>query len=70
LINDYAKIFDAWAQRDIQSMLMRDRNHPSVIMWCIGNEIIERTKPEAVETTKLLAGCVKAIDNTRPELLP
>ena len=64
--HDYAKIFNEWAQRDIQSMVMRDRNHPSIIMWSIGNEIIERTKPEAVETTKLLSGYVKAIDTSRP----
>ncbi len=63
---DYASIFDQWAKMDIQSMVQRDRNHPSVIIWSIGNEIIERTKPEAVETAKLLSGYVKEMDKTRP----
>ncbi|WP_243349173.1 sugar-binding domain-containing protein [Parabacteroides sp. FAFU027] len=64
--HDYSKVFDAWSQRDIESMVLRDRNHPSVIMWSIGNEIIERKKPEAVETAKRLAGYVRHIDPTRP----
>ncbi|HMQ59054.1 MAG TPA: glycoside hydrolase family 2 TIM barrel-domain containing protein [Flavilitoribacter sp.] len=63
---DYARIFDEWWQRDIESMVLRDRNHPSVFMWSIGNEIYERKKPEAVETAKMLAGAVRAIDPTRP----
>jgi len=64
--HDYATVFDAWSQRDIESMVLRDRNHPSIIMWSIGNEIIERKKPEAVETAKRLAGYVRHIDPTRP----
>jgi len=63
---DYAIIFDAWYQRDIEAMVLRDRNHPSIIMWSIGNEIMERKKPEAVETAKMLANCVYKNDPSRP----
>lgn len=63
---DYASIFNDWWQRDLESMVLRDRNHPSVIMWSIGNEIIERVEPQAVETAKMLAGCIRKMDPTRP----
>lgn len=63
---DYATYFNDWWQRDLEAMLLRDRNHPAIIMWSIGNEIIERKKPEAVETAKMLAARVRMIDSTRP----
>lgn len=63
---DYASYFDDWAQRDIDAMVKRDRNHPAVIMWSTGNEIIERKKTEAIETARKLSSYVKKNDTTRP----
>lgn len=66
ITHDYSTLFDQWWKTDVQVMVKRDKNHPSIIMWSIGNEIIERTKPEAVETARKLAAAVKEIDSTRP----
>jgi beta-galactosidase len=63
---DYAIYFNQWWKRDLDAMVLRDRNHPAVFMWSIGNEIVERGDPEAVETAKMLANAVKITDPTRP----
>ena len=42
-VYDYARFFDEWHVRDVQDFVRRDRNHPSVVMWSIGNEIIEQS---------------------------
>ncbi|MBN2012116.1 DUF4982 domain-containing protein [candidate division KSB1 bacterium] len=63
---DYARYFDDWWRRDLESMVMRDRNHPSIIIWSVGNEIIERKQSEAVETAKMLIDCIHNLDATRP----
>ncbi len=65
---DYHLDFDEWHKRDLEAMVMRDRNHPSVFIWSIGNEVMEQWQRdgsgEAIATE--LAGIVRALDDTRP----
>lgn len=64
--HDYSVLFDQWWQRDIESMVLRDRNHPSIFCWSIGNEVIERKKLEVVTTARKLADHVHKFDPSRP----
>lgn len=64
--NGYNKLFDKWAKKDLEAMIRRDRNHPCVVMWSIGNEVPEQTVPEGRKTAKFLAETARAMDPTRP----
>ncbi len=64
---DYHVVFDDWWQRDIESMVLRDRNHPSVIIWSIGNEVLERDgRSDGAKIAQNLANHIRKLDNTRP----
>jgi beta-galactosidase len=62
----YHDHFDRWAIQDTLSMVRRDRNHPSIVIWSVGNEIPEQTLPEGVEILKVLVDLVHREDPTRP----
>ena len=51
--NDYARFFDEWHERDLSDLILRDRNHPSIIMWSIGNEVLEQWSSAEADTLTL-----------------
>ena len=63
---DYHLLFDSCYQQDIAAMVMRDRNHPSVICWSIGNEVIERKDIRVITTARNLKKAILQHDATRP----
>ncbi len=64
--NGYAQYFLEHAARDAEEILCRDRNHPSVIMWSIGNEIREQWEPDGWRHAKMLSEVCHRTDPTRP----
>lgn len=63
---DYSQNWDEWHRRDLQDLILRDRNHPSVFLWSIGNEILEQWDSTGIAIAQELAAIVKDLDNTRP----
>jgi beta-galactosidase len=64
--NGYSKYYDEWSERDLRDMVHRDRNHPSIILWSIGNEIPEQKQADGWKEAKRLVGFFHEEDPTRP----
>ena len=67
----YEQFFDECWQQDIRDMVVRDRNHPSIVLWSIGNELAEATRKDnvGVERATLLRDFVHELEPTRPTML-
>ena len=64
--NGYHNYFDRWHEQDLRDMIKRDRNHPSVIMWSIGNEILEQGRKDGWKVAKRLNDICHDEDDSRP----
>ena len=64
--NGYARFFREWADRDITNLVKANRNHPSIVMWSIGNEIPEQGSEEGRIIATRLQGLCHSLDPTRP----
>lgn len=67
---DYSQDFSRWHVQDLEDQVRRDRNHPSVFIWSIGNEIREQFDSTGSAIAKELVGIVKGLDSTRPVTSP
>lgn len=64
--NGYHRFFKEWAERDMVNMLLQYRNHPSVVMWSIGNEVPTQCSPEGYKVASFLQDICHREDPTRP----
>ncbi|WP_066195795.1 glycoside hydrolase family 2 TIM barrel-domain containing protein [Gracilibacillus timonensis] len=62
----YGKIFENWWKTDLDAMILRDRNHPSIIMWSVGNEVEDQGSQKTVDTLKMLVNYVHEKEPSRP----
>ena len=64
--NGYARFFEEWSEKDLENLLRANRNHPSIIMWSIGNEIPEQGSEKGREISQRLQDICHRLDPTRP----
>ena len=64
--NGYARFFNEWSDRDMENLVLRSRNHPSIVMWSIGNEIPEQWNEEGREISRRLQDICHRLDPSRP----
>jgi beta-galactosidase len=64
--NGYSRIFDEWHERDVTEFVVRDRNHPSVVLWSCGNEIPDQLSEHGLEILRELLAIFHREDPTRP----
>lgn len=64
--NAYNRFFKEWAERDLTNLYLNHRNHPSIVMWSIGNEIPDQVTQDGVETCRRLVNLMHRLDPTRP----
>jgi len=64
--NGYNRYFKDWAEKDMMNVLHHYRNNPSVVMWCIGNEVEEQSHKEGAKTARFLQDICHREDPTRP----
>lgn len=68
--NDYGKLWPDWHEKDLRAEIVRDRNHPSVILWSLGNELLEISNPKKANPIAAeLTAIARDADPTRPTTL-
>ncbi|MDP0500840.1 MAG: glycoside hydrolase family 2 TIM barrel-domain containing protein [Verrucomicrobiota bacterium JB022] len=64
--HDYGVIFDENWEQDLRAFIKRDRHHPSVVMWSIGNEVYERGNDDGIQRAHNMAAVIRQLDRSRP----